>query len=154
MKSKFENIVNEQLTTINKTITMRYPRQIQFSEDFIRSIKQEYYGQVLKESPDTQVKNRPDKFLKALKFVVEDIVKNQENEINNYRTLEEDQNPEVSSENTPKHKSHTDPKKENKRKKEILDDEVIDDDAKYPNNGKVDIELEAYKKKRKKTTSC
>lgn len=152
--SKFEQIVNEQLTTINKTVSMRYPRQIKFSEDFLEAIKREYYGQIIKESPDNQVKNRPDKFLKALRFVVEDIVRNQDKQLDNYRTIEEDQNPEVSSENTNKFRKFEDDKKTKQRKEEILDDEVTDENSKYPNDGKIDLELEAYKKKRRKTKSC
>lgn len=148
MKSKFEQIVNEQLTTINKTVSMRYPRQIQFSEDFLEAIKREYYGQIIKESPDNQVKNRPDKFLKALRFVVEDIVRNQDKQLNNYRTIEEDQNPPVNSENTTTPRTFSNSKKENKRKKEIPND-VIGENPKYPKEAGVELELEKYKRKRK-----
>jgi len=90
VKKTFEQIVAEQFSTIQKTTRLRYPRQIQFSEEFMAAIEKEYYTQVLKESPEAPIRNRPEKFMKALKFVVTDLVKNESTAKLKYQAIQED----------------------------------------------------------------
>ena len=103
MNSKFENLVEEQLSTITTTKTTRFPRQIKFSEEFMEAIEKEFYTQILSESPESPVRNRPQKFIKALEFVVADLVKNEETNKPKYMLDEGTDEYKACSENTPKY---------------------------------------------------
>lgn len=65
---KFEKLL-ESLETIKQVKILRYPKQIQLSEDFKRSLAKELVRQqaLIKESNGSIV-NFDEKFLKALKF--------------------------------------------------------------------------------------
>jgi hypothetical protein len=120
MNSKFEQLISEQMSSITKTKTMRFPRQIQFSEEFMQAIEKEYYTQVISESPEAPVHNRPQKFIKALEFVVADIVKNEETNKGKYRINEDTEHYSATSENSPKQDEGKDVKKTEKNKEEVL----------------------------------
>ena len=118
--SKFESIVEEQLSTIKRTQTMRFPRQINFSEEFLESIEKEYYTQIISESPEAPVKNRPKKFIKALEFVVADLVANEDEKKGKYNTLSEDTEEYTAGcESKPATKKMGDTKKEKKVKDDV-----------------------------------
>ena len=73
MKGKFEQIVESLYPTTMKLITrVRYPKQIQFSEEFISALNKEFARlQMVEESEAEQpqpIKNYKDKFLKAVSF--------------------------------------------------------------------------------------
>lgn len=108
------------MSTITKTKTMRFPRQIQFSDQFMEAIEREYYSQVISESPEAPVRNRPQKFIKALEFVVADLVKNEEQNKSKYILDENTEKYKASSENTPECRDGDDEKKEEKVKGEVL----------------------------------
>jgi hypothetical protein len=79
MKKEFNRIYESFFPTTMKLVTrVRYPKQIQFSEKFIGSLKEEYSRlQTLEESEtDIEVKpirNYKDKFLKAINFCVSNL---------------------------------------------------------------------------------
>ena len=120
MNSKFESLVSEQMSSITKTKTMRFPRQIKFSEEFMESIAKEYYSQVLSESPEAPVRNRPLKFIKALEFVVADLVKNEDTNKGKYQITEGTDKYEAKSENTPENEEDHSEEKKEKTAEEIL----------------------------------
>ena len=85
MNSKFEHLVNEQYhTMMTKTVRSRYPKQIQFSEEFLEAISREYYTQILSEDAESPVKNRQQKFIKALSFIVNELAEKKDERINKY----------------------------------------------------------------------
>lgn len=130
MKTKFEKLVEEQFSTIRKTVGMRYPKQIQFSEEFIEAIRKEYCSQKLNEDTNNPVLNRGQKFTKALGFIVNDIVSNEESYMSNYRPLSEDTEDYVA---TPE--GETPPKKEkeasDKEKEQVMKDVTTDEIGKH-----------------------
>jgi len=76
MKSKFEQLVEGFYPTTMKFVTrVRYPKQIQFSEKFLESLKEEFARlQTLEENQDPEsvevrpIRNYKEKFLKAVNF--------------------------------------------------------------------------------------
>ena len=46
----------------------RYPREINLSEEFLAALKKEYYDLKLSEDNEKPVRNRPEKFNKAIRF--------------------------------------------------------------------------------------
>ncbi|MDD4109967.1 MAG: hypothetical protein PHS54_00275 [Clostridia bacterium] len=69
MNNNFETICESVNTTLKLTKIFRYPRQIQFSEEFTKALTKEVsrHMQILDES-NQPIKDLPEKFLKALKF--------------------------------------------------------------------------------------
>lgn len=126
MKTKFEQLVEEQYSTIRKTVGMRYPREIQFSEEFMESIRREYCTQKINEDASSPVKNRGQKFTKALTFVVSDIVDNEDSYMSNYRPLSEDTEDFVA---TPEGETPDKKVKEasDKEKEEVMKDVTTDE---------------------------
>lgn len=76
---KFETLVESFFPTTMKVVTrVRYPKQIQFSEKFIKSLKEEYSRLQMIEEAETEVEVKPirnykDKFLKAINFCVSNL---------------------------------------------------------------------------------
>lgn len=75
--SKFNQICESFFPTTMKVVTrVRYPKQIQFSEKFLKSLKEEFARlQTLEENIETEtevkpIRNYKDKFLKAINFCV------------------------------------------------------------------------------------
>jgi cysteinyl-tRNA synthetase len=75
----FNRIVEESLfpSTMKFVTRVRYPKQIQFSEKFIKSLQEEFARlQTLAETQDPEqseikpIRNYKDKFLKAVNFCV------------------------------------------------------------------------------------
>lgn len=65
---KFLNLY-ESLSTIKQTKTIRYPKQINLSEDFIKSLKSEINRHlVIDESKEMPIRNLNEKLLKAINF--------------------------------------------------------------------------------------
>jgi len=131
MKSKFEQLVEEQYSTIRKTVGMRYPREIQFSDEFMESIRKEYCTQKINEDADSPVRNRSQKFTKALTFVVSDIVENEDSYMSNYRPLSEDTEDFVA---TPEGEKPPKEEKEasDKVKAQVMHDVATDEAGKHP----------------------
>ncbi len=76
--SKFNQLCESFFPTTMKVVTrVRYPKQIQFSEKFLKSLKEEFARlQTLEENIETEVKpirNYKDKFLKAINFCVSNL---------------------------------------------------------------------------------
>lgn len=69
MKCDFETICESINTTLKQTKIIRYPKQIQFSEEFNKALAKEVarHMQILDESKQP-IRDLPEKFLKALKF--------------------------------------------------------------------------------------
>lgn len=65
--SEFDELC-EGFGVIKKTTRERYPREIKLSEEFLESLKKEYYDHKLEEDSSKPVRNRPQKFAKALRF--------------------------------------------------------------------------------------
>jgi len=74
MKNDFEKLYEAANITLRQTKVMRYPRQIQLSEEFMTALKKEVdkHTEVIDES-QAPIRNFPDKFLKALKFELSEI---------------------------------------------------------------------------------
>jgi hypothetical protein len=76
---KFETLVESFFPTTMKVVTrVRYPKQIQFSEKFIKSLKEEYSRLQMIEEAETEIEIKPirnykDKFLKAINFCVSNL---------------------------------------------------------------------------------
>ena len=73
MKTKFDTIVENFYPTTMKLVTrVRYPKQIQFSEKFLNSLREEFNRlQTLEEKENTEIqpiRNYKEKFLKAVNF--------------------------------------------------------------------------------------
>jgi hypothetical protein len=69
MKNEFKDLCESVNVTLRQTKIMRYPKQIQFSEEFAKALSKEVsrHMQILDESKQP-IKDLPEKFLKALKF--------------------------------------------------------------------------------------
>jgi hypothetical protein len=65
--TEFEELC-ESMGILKKTTRERYPREIKISEEFLEALKKEYYQHKLEEDNTNPVRNRPDKFSKALRF--------------------------------------------------------------------------------------
>lgn len=83
---EFEELC-ESLGVIKKTTRIMYPRQIKMSEEFLEALKAEYYRQKLEEDITGEIKNRPDKFVKALGFHVQKLEEDAEGELEAMRNL-------------------------------------------------------------------
>ena len=76
---RFETLVESFFPTTMKVVTrVRYPKQIQFSEKFIKSLKEEYSRLQMIEEAETEIEIKPirnykDKFLKAINFCVSNL---------------------------------------------------------------------------------
>ena len=77
MDSKFDKIYEGFLPTTLKVVTRtRYPKQIQFSDDFMNHLKEEYARLQSTVTEDEEagsaepIKNYKEKFLKALNFCI------------------------------------------------------------------------------------
>ena len=74
--SKFNQICESFFPTTMKVVTrVRYPKQIQFSEKFLKSLKEEFSRLQMIEEAETDIEVKPirnyeDKFLKAINFCV------------------------------------------------------------------------------------
>lgn len=74
--NNFEQIVESFFPSTMKVVTrVRYPKQIQFSEKFIKALKEEFTRLQMIEEAETDVEVKPirnykDKFLKAINFCV------------------------------------------------------------------------------------
>jgi hypothetical protein len=78
--SKFDQLCESFFPTTMKVVTrVRYPKQIQFSEKFLKSLKEEFARlQTLEENIETEtevkpIRNYKDKFLKAINFCVSNL---------------------------------------------------------------------------------
>jgi hypothetical protein len=75
--NNFEQLVESFFPTTMKFVTrVRYPKQIQFSEKFLKSLKEEFSRLQMIEEAETEVKpirNYKDKFLKAVNFCVSNL---------------------------------------------------------------------------------
>lgn len=77
--NKFNQICESFLPSTMKVVTrVRYPRQIQFSEKFLKSLKEEFARLQTIEEAETDIEIKPirnykDKFLKAVNFCVSNL---------------------------------------------------------------------------------
>jgi len=83
---KFSDLC-ESFGIIKQTKRIMYPRQIKLSEEFMAALKGEYYRLTIEEDNDHPIKNRPQKFLKALQFHVQDLESNKEAELEALRNM-------------------------------------------------------------------
>lgn len=69
MNDTFETLCESINTTLKQTKILRYPKQIQFSEEFSKALTKEVtrHLQIIDESKQP-IRDLPEKFLKALKF--------------------------------------------------------------------------------------
>jgi len=67
--SEFDELC-EGFGIMKKTTRERYPREIKISEEFLEALKKEYYQHKLEEDNTKPVRNRAQKFVKALRFHV------------------------------------------------------------------------------------
>ncbi len=70
----FNTICESALTTIKQTKIMRYPKQIQLSDKFIRALRNEVERcmQIIDDSQQP-IRDLQEKFLKALRFEITEI---------------------------------------------------------------------------------
>lgn len=77
--SKFNQLCESFFPTTMKVVTrVRYPKQIQFSEKFLKSLKEEFSRLQMIEEAETDIEIKPirnykDKFLKAINFCVSNL---------------------------------------------------------------------------------
>ena len=77
--NNFEQLVESFFPTTMKVVTrVRYPKQIQFSEKFLKSLKEEFTRLQMIEEAETEtevkpIRNYKDKFLKAVNFCVSNL---------------------------------------------------------------------------------
>jgi len=77
--SKFNQLCESFFPTTMKVVTrVRYPKQIQFSEKFLKSLKDEFSRLQMIEEAETDIEIKPirnykDKFLKAINFCVSNL---------------------------------------------------------------------------------
>ncbi len=77
--NNFEQLVESFFPTTMKVVTrVRYPKQIQFSEKFLKSLKEEFSRLQMIEEAETAtevkpIRNYKDKFLKAINFCVSNL---------------------------------------------------------------------------------
>jgi len=83
---QFEELC-EHFGVIKKTVKIMYPRQIKFSESFLNTLKQEYFKQKLEEDSTNPLKDRPDKFIKGIKFHLMDFENNAQSEMEAYKRI-------------------------------------------------------------------
>lgn len=86
MKNKFEELC-ESMGVLSQTRRMFYPKQIKFSDNFIKALKEEYFRQKLEEDANLVIRNRPEKFMKAIQFHVADFEKNTAQELEAARKI-------------------------------------------------------------------
>ena len=118
---KFDELC-EGFGVLQQTKKIMYPRQIKLSETFLESLRNEYYRMKLEEDTERPVKNRPQKFLKALQFHVSSLEENAAQELEAYkRIMDEDTEEYVakSEEDDEFPRKGDNPKKEQKRRSEI-----------------------------------
>ena len=84
--SKFDELA-ESFGVIKKTTRQLYPRQIKMSPEFLDALKEEYYRLTIEEDAEKPIKNKPQKFIKALQFHVADLEKNKEAELRALRAM-------------------------------------------------------------------
>lgn len=74
MTNEFEQLYESLITTLKQTKIMRYPRQIQLSEEFLKALSKEVnkHMDILDESQQP-IRDLPEKFLKALQFELKEI---------------------------------------------------------------------------------
>jgi len=97
MGREFDKIL-ENYGIIKQTKRMLYPRDIQISEEFLSALKKEYYKLKIEEDVESPIKNRPQKFLKAMQFHIRDLENNAEQELDAMRRMmDEDTNPYVAT---------------------------------------------------------
>lgn len=65
--SEFDKLC-ENLGILKRITRERYPREIKLSEEFLAALKKEYFQHKLEEDSKNVVRNRPEKFAKALRF--------------------------------------------------------------------------------------
>jgi hypothetical protein len=74
MKHDFEKLYEAANNTLKTTKVMRYPRQIQLSEEFMEALNKEVSRHVdVIDEAQGPIRHFPDKFLKALKFELSEI---------------------------------------------------------------------------------
>ena len=77
--SKFDQICESFFPTTMRVVTrVRYPKQIQFSEKFLKSLKEEFARLQMIEEAETDIEIKPirnykDKFLKAINFCISNL---------------------------------------------------------------------------------
>lgn len=75
----FDRLCENYFPTTMKVVTrVRYPKQIQFSEKFLKTLKEEFSRLQMIEEAETDVEVKPirnykDKFLKAINFCVSNL---------------------------------------------------------------------------------
>ena len=107
MKNEFGTLLESLNLTLRQTKILRYPRQIQFSEDFSKALSKEVarHMQILDESKQP-IRDLPEKFLKALKFELTELT---EKKIKKSTPM--DMRPRQKWEKSPVEKIHQDGKK-------------------------------------------
>jgi hypothetical protein len=79
MSNKFDQLCESFFPRTRKFVTsVRYPKQIKFSEKFLKSLQEEFARLQMIEEAETDVEVRPirnykDKFLKAVNFCVSNL---------------------------------------------------------------------------------
>jgi hypothetical protein len=117
---KFDSLC-ETFGVIKQTKKIMYPRQIQLSEEFIQALKNEYFRMKLEEDTERPVKNRGQKFIKALQFHLKELEENSTHELEAYKRMMDENTEEYVAKvegKTPPKKGD-DKAKEQKRRKEI-----------------------------------
>jgi hypothetical protein len=74
MKNEYEQLCESVATTLKQTKTLRYPKQIRLSKEFMRALRREIatHKDFLDES-DRPIRDMPEKFLKALRFELSEL---------------------------------------------------------------------------------
>ena len=124
---KFDDLC-ESFGIIKQTKRIMYPRQINLSEEFMQALKSEYYRLTLEEDSEQSVKNRPEKFIKALQFHVRDLENNKEAELEALRAMMDENTDEyeVKVEDEKEEGCNcSNPKKEAQRRKEVEKENMV-----------------------------
>jgi 3-methyladenine DNA glycosylase AlkC len=118
---KFDELC-EGFGVIKQTKRILYPKQIQLSEEFLQALRNEYYRMKLEEDLEQPVKDRPQKFLKALQFHLTSLEENATQELEAYKRIMDENTEEyiAKSEKDDEYpKKGKDHKKEQKRRAQI-----------------------------------
>ena len=113
------NQLCEKFGVMKQTKKIMYPRQIQLSEEFIAALKNEYFRMKLEEDIEQPIKNRPQKFLKALQFHLTDLEENSASELEAYKRMMDEGTEEyiaTDKDVTPPKKGDNKSKEEKRRK--------------------------------------
>lgn len=142
-KMTFDQLA-ESFGVMQKTKRTMYPRQIKLSETFLDALKSEYYRLTIEEDLEKPVKNRPEKFVKALQFHVRDLENNKEAELEALRNMVDENTDDYCAHaegDKPEGNKKQDKKAQQKRRDEVEKENIEEpvNESGYESPSQIDI---------------